>query len=297
MKTYQTTDLRNVAIVGGAGSGKTTLAEALAFESKIIDRKGSVEAGNTLSDNSEVEQEQGRSIFPSVIYTEFQGHKFNFIDTPGVDDLCGGVFTAYKVCDLAALVINGHDGFDVGSEIHSRYAAQAKMPVVGLINQLDKEGATWEKAIESTVAGSPIKPVVVQYPLNPGVGFDAIIDVLTMKMYKAKDDNGNQEELEIPASEMDRAMDYHNELLEAAAMGRPLITSDIPGCREAVDDGVSGLLCRVKDSQDLYEKMKRMAQLSPAERQAMGLAGRAKMEKNFDKGAVVADTIRQMGNI
>ena len=94
---------------------------------------------------------------------------------------------------------------------------------------------------------------------------------------------------------------YHegmsNVLLEAAAMGRPLITSDIPGCREAVDDGVSGLLCRVKDAQDLYEKMKRMAQLSPAERQAMGLAGRTKMEKNFDKGAVVADTIRQMGNI
>jgi elongation factor G len=248
MKTYQTQNLRNVAIVGGTGSGKTTLAEAFAFESKLIDRKGTVEAGNTLSDNSEVEQEQGRSIFPSVIYTEFAGHKFNFIDTPGVDDLCGGVFTAYKVCDLAALVINGHNGFDVGSEIHSRYAAQAKMPVVGIVNQLDKEGTTWEKAIESIVAGSPIKPVVVQYPANPGVGFDAIIDVLTMKMYKAKDENGNQEELEIPASEMDRAMDYHNELLEAAAINDEALmekffeTNDLSAdeIRQGLRDGVAG---------------------------------------------------------
>ena len=106
MKTYQTQNLRNVAIVGGTGSGKTTLAEAFAFEGKLIDRKGSVEAGNTLSDNTELEQAQGRSLYPAVIYTEFAGHKFNFIDTPGVDDLCGGVFSAYKVCDLAALVIN-----------------------------------------------------------------------------------------------------------------------------------------------------------------------------------------------
>ena len=248
MKTYQTQNLRNVAIVGGTGSGKTTLAEAFAFESKLIDRKGTVEAGNTLSDNTEIEQEQGRSIFPSVIYTEFAGHKFNFIDTPGVDDLCGGVFTAYKVCDLAALVINGHNGFDVGSEIHSRYAAQAKMPVVGIVNQLDKEGATWEKAIESITAGSPIKPVVVQYPANPGLGFDAIIDVLTMKMYKAKDENGGQEELEIPASEADRAEEYHNELLEAAAINDEALmekffeTNDLSAdeIRQGLRDGVAG---------------------------------------------------------
>ena len=247
MKTYQTQNLRNVAIVGGTGSGKTTLAEAFAFESKLIDRKGTVEAGNTLSDNTELEQTQGRSLYPAVIYTEFAGHKFNFIDTPGVDDLCGGVFSAYKVCDLAALVINGNQGFDVGSEIHSRYAAQAKMPVVGIINQLDKENATWEKAIDSIKSNSPINPVVVQYPVNPGLGFDAIIDVLTMKMYKAKDENGNQEELEIPASEADRAEEYHNELLEAAAINDEALmekffeTNDLSAdeIRQGLRDGVA----------------------------------------------------------
>ncbi len=247
MKTYQTQNLRNVAIVGGTGSGKTTLAEAFAFEGKLIDRKGTVEAGNTLSDNTELEQAQGRSLYPAVIYTEFGGHKFNFIDTPGVDDLCGGVFSAYKVCDLAALVINGNQGFDVGSEIHSRYAAQAKMPVVGIVNQLDKENATWDKAIDSIKSGSPINPVVVQYPVNPGLGFDAIIDVLTMKMYKAKDENGNQEELEIPASEMDRAEEYHNELLEAAAINDEALmekffeTNDLSAdeIRQGLRDGVA----------------------------------------------------------
>ncbi len=247
MKTYQTQNLRNVAIVGGTGSGKTTLAEAFAFESKLIDRKGTVEAGNTLSDNTELEQAQGRSLYPAVIYSEFAGHKFNFIDTPGVDDLCGGVFSAYKVCDLAALVINGNQGFDVGSEIHSRYAAQAKMPVVGIVNQLDKENATWDKAIDSIKNGSPINPVVVQYPVNPGLGFDAIIDVLTMKMYKAKDENGNQEELEIPASEMDRAEEYHNELLEAAAINDEALmekffeTNDLSAdeIRQGLRDGVA----------------------------------------------------------
>ncbi len=248
MKTYQTKDLRNVAIVGGAGSGKTTLAEALAFESKLIDRKGSVEAGNTLSDNTDLEQAQKRSIYPTALYTEFQNHKFNFIDTPGVDDLCGGAFSAYKVCDLAALVINGHDGFDVGSEIHSRYAAEAKAPVVGLISQLDREGANWDQIYESLKSNSPILPVIVQYPVNPGAGFDAIIDVLTMKMYKAKDENGNQEVLDIPASEADRAEEFHSALLEAAAindealMEKFFATNDLTPdeIRQGLRDGVAG---------------------------------------------------------
>ena len=248
MKTYQTKDLRNVAIVGGAGSGKTTLAEALAFESKLIDRKGSVEAGNTLSDNTDLEQAQKRSIYPTALYTEFQNHKFNFIDTPGVDDLCGGAFSAYKVCDLAALVINGHDGFDVGSEIHSRYAAEAKAPVVGIISQLDREGANWDQIYESLKSNSPIMPAIVQYPVNPGVGFDAIIDVLTMKMYKAKDENGNQEVLDIPASEAERAEEFHSALLEAAAindeelMQKFFDTNDLTPdeIRQGLRDGVAG---------------------------------------------------------
>lgn len=217
MKTYQTSEIKNIALVGGTGSGKTTLAEALAFEGKLIERKGSVDAGNTLSDNTELEQSQKRSIYPTVLYTEFAGNKINFIDTPGVDDFCGGVFSAYKVCDTAAMVFNANAGYEVGSEIQERYAAMAKKPVIGIVNQLDKENASWEHSIETIKASSTVKPIVVQYPVNPGLGFDAIVDVLTMKMYKAKDENGNVEVLDIPASEADRVEEYHGELLEAAA--------------------------------------------------------------------------------
>jgi len=217
MKTYQTSEIKNIALVGGTGSGKTTLAEALAFEGKLIERKGNVDAGNTLSDNTELEQSQKRSIYPTVLYTEFAGNKINFIDTPGVDDFCGGVFSAYKVCDTAAMVFNANAGYEVGSEIQERYAAMAKKPVIGIVNQLDKENASWEHSIETIKASSTVKPIVVQYPVNPGLGFDAIVDVLTMKMYKAKDENGNVEVLDIPASEADRVEEYHGELLEAAA--------------------------------------------------------------------------------
>lgn len=217
MKTYQTSEIKNIALVGGTGSGKTTLAEALAFEGKLIERKGNVDAGNTLSDNTELEQSQKRSIYPTVLYTEFAGNKINFIDTPGVDDFCGGVFSAYKVCDTAAMIFNANAGYEVGSEIQERYAAMAKKPVIGIVNQLDKENASWEHSIETIKASSTVKPIVVQYPVNPGLGFDAIVDVLTMKMYKAKDENGNVEVLDIPASEADRVEEYHGELLEAAA--------------------------------------------------------------------------------
>lgn len=217
MKNYQTSEIRNIVLVGGSGSGKTTLAESLAFEGKVIERKGSIEQGNTLSDSSELEQNQKRSIYSTLLYTEFGGAKFNIIDAPGIDDFCGGVFAAYKVSDIAVMLFNAAAGFDVGAEIQSRYAAQAKMPVVGAVNCLDKETASWEHTFETIKALSPIKPIAVQYPVNPGLGFDAIVDVLTMKMYRAKDDNGGVEELPIPASEADRAEELHGELLEAAA--------------------------------------------------------------------------------
>ncbi len=217
MKTYQTNEIKNIVLIGAPGSGKTTLAEAMAFEGKVIDRRGSIETNNTLSDNTELEHLYKRSIYPTILFTEFMGRKLNIIDTPGSDDFCGGLFSAFKVADVGVMVFNAQNGFEVGSEIQARYARAQEKPIIALVNQLDAEKASWEATMESIKSSSHVKPVIVQYPVNPGPGFDTFIDVLMMKMYKFKDDTGIREEMEIPESEMERAKELNNTLVEAAA--------------------------------------------------------------------------------
>lgn len=217
MKTYQTSEIKNVVLIGAPGTGKTTFAEAMAFEGKVIDRRGSVETDNTLSDNTDLEHTYKRSIYPTTLYTEFMNHKLNIIDTPGSDDFCGGLFSAFKVADTAVMLFNAQNGFEVGSEIQSRYAESDNKPLIGVVNQLDSDKASWEHTIESIMAGSHVKPVLVQYPTATGAAFDSFIDVLLMKMYHFKDENGTREELDIPAAELDKATELHNQLLEAAA--------------------------------------------------------------------------------
>ena len=217
MKNYQTSEIKNVVLLGAPGSGKTTFAEAMAFEGKVIDRRGSIENENTLSDNTDLEHSNRRSIYSTILYTEFMNHKLNIIDAPGSDDFSGGLFAAFKVADVGLMLFNAQNGFEVGSEIQSRYAKTYNVPLVGVINQLDSEKANWEGSLESIASFSKVKPIVVQYPVNPGPGFDAFIDVLLMKMFRFKDDNGTREELPIPAEHAERAAELHQALLEAAA--------------------------------------------------------------------------------
>lgn len=217
MKTYTTNEIKNIVLIGASGSGKTTLAEAMAFEGKVIDRRGSVEADNTLSDSSELEHLYKRSIYSTILFTEFMGSKLNIIDTPGSDDFCGGLFSAFKVADVGLMVFNAQNGFDVGSEIQARYARKYEKPIIGVVNQLDSDKANWDMTMETINSASQVKAVIVQYPVNPGVGFDSFIDVLMMKMYKFKGENGEREELDIPAEELERATELHNILVEAAA--------------------------------------------------------------------------------
>ncbi len=217
MKNYQTSEIKNVVLLGAPGSGKTTFAEAMAFEGKVIDRRGSIENENTLSDNTDLEHSNRRSIYSTIVYTEFMNHKLNIIDAPGSDDFSGGLFAAFKVADVGLMLFNAQNGFEVGSEIQSRYAKTYNVPLVGVINQLDSEKANWEGTLESIASFSKVKPIVVQYPVNPGPGFDAFIDVLLMKMFRFKDDNGTREELPIPAEHAERAAELHQALLEAAA--------------------------------------------------------------------------------
>ncbi len=217
MKKYLPNEIKNIVLLGASGSGKTTLAEAMAFEGKVIDRRGTIEADSTLSDHTEIEHTYKRSIYPSQMFAEFGGYKLNIIDPPGSDDFCGGLFSAFKIADVGILVINAEEGFEAGTEIQARYARHHEKPIIFFVNKLDSEKASWEAALESMEHNSHVKPVVVQYPLNPGVGFNAFIDVLLMKCFRFTDSNGSRVEEPIPDSEKERAAELHNKLVEAAA--------------------------------------------------------------------------------
>ena len=217
MKTYSTQNIRNVVLLGSTKSGKTTLSEAMLYEGKVIDRRGTVEAKNTVSDNAEIEQINQRSIFATPLYAEFMDTKFNIIDTPGADDFVGGAVSAFKVCDTGVLVVNAQQGVEVGTQIYSRYAREYGIPLIVAVNQLDGEKAGWETTLESMKEAFGSKPIVVQYPVNVGPGFDGFIDVLKMKYYRFAGDTGKREDLEIPADKLDEAEELRNALIERAA--------------------------------------------------------------------------------
>ena len=217
MRVYQTNEIKNIALVGSAGSGKTTLAESMLFEAGIIKRRGTVEAKNTVSDYFPVEQEYGYSVFPTVFHTEWNNKKLNIIDCPGSDDFVGGTITALNVTDEAVILINGQYGPEVGTQNHFRYTEKLKKPVIFLINQLDSDKCDFDAIITSMQEIYGPKCVQIQYPISTGPGFNSLIDVLLMKKYSWKPEGGAPIIEDIPAEEMDKAMELHKALVEAAA--------------------------------------------------------------------------------
>jgi elongation factor G len=217
MKVYQTNEIRNIAIIGGKGSGKTTLSEALLLESGVIKRRGSVDGGNTVTDYFPVEKEYGYSVFSTIFSVEWLGKKLNFIDTPGSDDFAGGAVSALNVTDTALMVINAQYGVEVGTNNLFRYTDALHKPVIFLLNQLDKENADYDKTLAQLKETYGGKVVQIQYPLQTGQNFHQMIDVLKMKLYQWKPEGGTPEILDIPAAELDKAQDLHKALIEAAA--------------------------------------------------------------------------------
>ena len=217
MKTYSTQNIRNVVLIGSTKSGKTTLSEAMLLEGKVIDRKGTVEGKNTVSDNTEVEQLNQRSIYSTPLYAEFMDTKFNIIDAPGADDFVGGAISAFKVCETGILVVNAQQGVEVGTEIYQRYAETYNIPLLCAVNQLDGEKANWEGTLDGMKEAFGKKPVIIQFPVNPGTAFDGFIDVLKMRYYHFLDDMGKREDKDIPAEFASQAEDLRNELIERAA--------------------------------------------------------------------------------
>ncbi len=217
MRVYQTNEIKNIALLGSAGSGKTTLAEAMLYESGVIKRRGSVEAKNTVSDYFPVEQEYGYSVFSTVLNVEWNNKKLNIIDCPGADDFVGGAITALNVTDQALILINGQYGPEVGTQNNFRYTEKLKKPVIFLVNQLDSDKCDFETIISSMKDIYGPKCVQIQYPIETGAGFNSLIDVLLMKKYSWKPEGGAPIIEDIPAEEMDKAMELHKALVEAAA--------------------------------------------------------------------------------
>ena len=217
MKEYQTKDIRNVVLLGSTKSGKTTLAESMLYEGKVIDRRGTVEDKNTVSDNEELEKLNQRSIYATPLYAEFMDTKINFIDAPGSDDFIGGAYSAFRVCESGVLVINAQQGVEVGTEAFVRRAEELKLPLLIAVNQLDTEKADWDNIQNSLKESLGGKFVNIQFPANAGPSFDGFVDVLLMKYYHFKDANGTREDLEIPADLKGQAEEYRNALIEKAA--------------------------------------------------------------------------------
>jgi len=217
MKVYQTNEIKNIALLGSKGSGKTTLAEAMLYECGVIKRRGTIEGKNTVSDSFPVEKEYGYSVFSTVFYAEFLGKKLNVIDCPGADDFVGNAITALNVTDTGVILINSQYGVEVGTQNIFRTTQSLKKPVIFALNQLDGDKADYENVMEQMREHFGNKIVAIQYPLQCGAGFNVMIDVLLMKKYSWGPDGGTPTIEEIPAEEMERAKELHQALVEAAA--------------------------------------------------------------------------------
>ena len=217
MKLYHSNEIKNIVLLGNDGSGKTTLTEALLYESGQIKRRGRITAKNTVSDYFPVEQDYGYSVFSTVFHVEWNGKKLNMIDCPGSDDFVGAAMTALNVTDTAVLVLNGQYGAEVGTQNHFRYTEKLHKPVIFLVNQLDDEKCDYNAIVEQlqTIYGPKVIPV--QYPVETGPGFNSLIDVLLMKKYSWGPEGGAPTIEAIPEDQMDKALEMHKELVEAAA--------------------------------------------------------------------------------
>jgi elongation factor G len=209
--------IKNVVLLGHSGSGKTTFAETMLFETGAINRRGSVEEGNTVSDFTMIEKERGNSIFTSLMHVEWKDSKINILDTPGLDDFVGEVVSAMKVTDTALMLLNAGHGVEVGTELLWEYVEKFHLPTMFVINQIDHDKADFENTLSQTQARFGSNVIPIQYPLNQGAEFNTIIDTLRMVMYVFDDEGGKPKKEPIPDSEIQKAQEWHNALVEAAA--------------------------------------------------------------------------------
>ena len=209
--------IRNVVLLGHSHSGKTTIIESMLYEAKAISRRGTIDGANTVSDFSDIEQERKGSLFSKLMHVSWKDSKINIIDTPGSDDFVGEILSSMKVADLGIMLLNAAHGVEVGTELIWEYKEKFQLPGLFIINQCDHEKADFDTTLEQAIARFGTKLIPFQYPLNQGKNFNAIIDALRMVMYEFGPDGGKPIKKEIPASELSRAKEMHNRIVEAAA--------------------------------------------------------------------------------
>lgn len=215
--------IRNLSVIGHGGTGKTILCEAMLHAAGVTTRFGKIEEGNTVSDYHKDEIEKQMSINSSLLnfmWKNYKGDsiKFNVIDTPGFMDFIGEVKAALRVTETALLVVDAFKGIEVGTEASFKYTKENGNSVIIIVNKLNTENANFEDVVSQLRQSFGSEVAVVQFPVNQGLGFHTIIDVLKMKMFKFDTDGkGNYEEVEIPSELKAKAEEYHQKFIENIA--------------------------------------------------------------------------------
>ncbi len=210
--------IRNVALVGHAGSGKTTLAEGIAFAAGAATRRGTILEGNTLSDYHPDEISRKHSINTSLLTLNTQNSKLNLLDTPGYSDFAGEVRAALHVADTAAVVINASAGVEIGTDQAWSFCNDDQNSVIFVVNKLECSGVDFDSVVDELKSHFGHEVAVVQFPYNPGPGFNSIVDVMKMRLLSfSGDGSGKYMETDIPASIKDKADALHKELVEIVA--------------------------------------------------------------------------------
>ena len=223
MPDFKSEQIRNISIIGHGSCGKTILAEGMLFAAGITNRFGKIEEGNTVSDYHKDEIERQQSINSSLLNCFWKNSKtetvkFNIIDTPGFMDFLGEVKSALRVTETALMVVDSFKGVEVGTEACFKFTKENNNNIIFVINKLDAENAVFEDTLEQLKESFGSQVAVVQFPVNHGIGFNEVIDVIKMKMLKFNTDGkGEYQLLDIPADFKDKADDYHQKLVEAIA--------------------------------------------------------------------------------
>ena len=228
MKEYTADRIRNVALVGHGGSGKTSLVEALLHVAGLTTRMGRIEDGNTVSDFDEEEIRRRISLYTSVIPIEFQENKINFLDTPGFPDFVGEVKSALHVADAAIVVVDSVAGVEVGTELTWQYCDEYKLPRFVLIAKMDRDNANFQQALASAQGLTSAKLVPVQLPWGERQSFKGVIDLLAMKARPG----AGKEAAEIPAELKTATEEARVALVEAAAEGEDALLEKYLGGQE-----------------------------------------------------------------